>query len=130
MSLEKYYVVYTVESTRATNFDVHVVPSHWIVGKVLHYPPAKAGKEKIESLLRAATLVSIDPKWKKYAFVLKKKFNSFDDATNFANKKGKSDDTDSEADNKMLAQLLKMQAAINEQKIKSKKREFPRYILD
>lgn len=111
--MSKFSVVYTIESPKDTSLSVHVVPTHWLVDGVLYYPPSKFGKSKTLHMIKASEFITVDLKWKKYAYVLKKTFTAYDTACKYAESKEKSEDTDSDADNAILKKLQKQQGAIN-----------------
>jgi hypothetical protein len=110
----KFLVVYTVESAKATKFDIHVVPATWIDRKILYYPPTSWGTQKVNQLLKGCAPVD-KTAWRMYSCIVhKKKFDSFETAEKFVRKiiECPANGTDSEADNGTLNTLLKMQAGI------------------
>lgn len=110
MSGAEFSVVLTIDKPKSNNITIHIVPSHWIVNNVLLYPN-NVGKQKVEALILAGKLVPVNPQWKKYAYVLKGTFRTYEAANNYLNNKENSADTDTETDNKTLKKLQRQQMA-------------------
>lgn len=113
-----YAAVMSIESVKSTTINIHIVPYHWIDGQIMYYPPDILGKSVIEGMIQAGAF-AVAPnkkKWKKFAFILKKKFRSFDLANIYINKH-QSDDTD-DTDDANLKQLVRLQTIVNSKRKK------------
>jgi hypothetical protein len=120
-----YAAVLTIENVKASQMNIHVVPGHWMKDNVLFYPPDSMGKTTIEGIIKAGRFAAIDmKKWKKYAFIVKKRFKSFDSANSYVNERQQTDDTD-ENDDAQLEQLKKAQANINRERRTKGKQQLP-----
>lgn len=115
---KEFAVVYTIETPKAKAINVHVVPTKWIDGNFLRYPSIKLGRDKVINMIKAAEFIPIDLKWKKFAFIVKKYFPTYEAALAYSLQKEQSTDTDTDADNANLIKLQQQQARLQSPKNK------------
>lgn len=120
-----YAAVLTIESLKASQMNIHVVPSHWMKDNVLYYPPDSMGKTTIEGIIKAGRFAAVTDmkKWKKFAYIVKKRFLNFDAADNYVNERQQTDDTDGN-DDENLAQLKLAQSHLNRDRKTKGKQQF------
>lgn len=111
-----YTVVFTIKTPKSKSLTIHAVPTHWIRDGILHYPPKEMGS-KIDGLIKLGNLMAIDPKWKMYACIVRKKFKTLEQANKFVAATEKLEDTDTDADDILLKDLQRKQNAINKGKL-------------
>lgn len=105
-------VVLTIETLKSNNVTLSVVPSHWMIENILYFPPEITGKTAIEGYIKCGKQAPAvnKTKWKKYAFVIKKRFTFWEPANKYV--KQHQNDA-SETDDTNLKRLRKMQIEIN-----------------
>lgn len=90
------------------------VPKEWLINnQVLLYP--KGGKSYIEALVKSGSHAGTkpDPKtWTKYAYVVKKRFTSYESAVNYVSA---NDNNDSDSHEGQIKKLQLIQKSIVEQ---------------
>lgn len=111
---KQFAVVATIESLKSKGVLLHTVPLKWIVQDVLYYPK-DFPKTTITGLIMAGKHGRPPDvkKWKWYAYVIKARCSSFDEAERIA--KGKSD-VSSDCTNADLETLIAKQTEINARK--------------
>lgn len=94
----KYRIVLTIKRLKSSVINVHIIPNHWIIKKVLYYPKHLNSKI-LQSYLKSGAEAPIPDKkkWKKLAYIVKGRFNSYEKAMvvkNAIQQQEKNSDTD------------------------------------
>lgn len=113
---KEFLVVATIETIKSTEVAIHTVPAKWAVQDVLYYPPKTTAATAINGMIMSGKHARVpDPeKWRWYAFVVKARCRTFEEADLVAQQKTSGElSADGQHDLKIL---VKMQEAINARK--------------
>lgn len=113
----QYAAVLTIKSTKAKEAELSLVLSEWLCGATTLLFPPNATDMSIDGYLKLGQEApKPTDKWLKYAYILKRKFLTYDEGTAYVKQH---ETAFSEAEDKYLEQLKKLQRLINAHRSKN-----------